>query len=176
MRWVVLPVAVLAVMLMVLLATRDSGLQRRASSAILGELAPAIVGTTTDGEPFDLDDWRGRWVVVNFFSTTCVPCIIEHPELVEFDQRHRAADDARIVSVVFDDSPANVEEFFEANGGDWPVLAEGSGRVAVSYGVTGVPESYMVAPSGVVVWKHLGGVTANGMDDVIAEVSAGGAR
>ena len=169
--WMALPVAVLVVMLVALLATRDSGMEREASSAILGQLAPPIVGVTADGEPFDLDDWSGRWVLVNFFSTTCVPCIIEHPELVAFSERH-ASGDARLVSVVFDDSPANVKEFFDANGGDWPVVAEGAGQAAVRYGVTGVPESYLVAPSRIVVWKQLGGVTAGAIDDVIARLTS----
>ena len=111
-------------------------------------------------------------MIVNFFSTTCVPCVREHPELVEFSARHAAADDARIVSVVFADTASNVREFFAAHGGDWPVLTEGSVAAAIAYGVTGVPESYLVAPSGVVVWKQVGGVTADGIDDVVASLAA----
>ena len=139
----------------------------------MGGLAPAIIGVTTDGEPFDLDDWRGRWVLVNFFQSTCVPCIIEHPELVDFAERHAPAGDARIVSVVFDDSENNVREFFAVHGGNWPVLADGATAAAVAYGVTGVPESYLIAPSGVVAWKQLGGVTADAIDDVIGRLAAG---
>lgn len=169
--WVALPVAVAAVLLTVLIVTRDPAAERRAASPLVGGLAPSIVGTATDGQPFDLDDLRGRWVVVNFFSTFCVPCIAEHPELVAFSRSHAAAGDAALVSVVFDDTAANVEAFFEENGGDWPVIADDSGRVAVAYGVTGVPESYMVAPSGLVVWKYLGGVTAAGLDSVIAQLT-----
>lgn len=165
--WIALPVVVAALLLTLVMATRDSALERGASSPLLGGLAPSVTGETTDEETFDLDDWRGRWVLVNFFSTTCVPCIIEHPELVEFAQRHSGAGDARIVSIVFDDSERNVREFFAKNGGDWPVLAQGAGAAAVSFGVTGVPESYLVAPSGIVVWKQLGGVTADAIDSVI---------
>ena len=170
--WVAVPLAVAVALLVVVLATRDSAIERNASSPILGGLAPPVAGVTVEGERFDLDQWRGRWVIVNFFSTTCVPCIIEHPELVAFAERHAAAGDARIVSIVFDDTAANVQDFFTANGGDWPVLATGAGAAAIAYGVTGVPESYLVAPSGVVVWKQLGGVTADGIDDVIAQLTA----
>ena len=169
--WIALPVAVAAALLVLLLATRDSAPERRASSPLLGGLAPPVAGATIEGEPFDLDDWRGRWVLVNFFQSTCVPCIVEHPELVAFAARHAVADDARVVSVVFDDSQDNVREFFAVHGGDWPVLAEGATAAAVAYGVTGVPESYLVAPSGLVAWKQLGGVTADAIDDVIAQLS-----
>ncbi len=170
--WIAVPLAVAVALLVVVLATRDSAVERNASSPILGGLAPAVTGVTVEGERFDLDQWRGRWVIVNFFSTTCVPCIIEHPELVAFAERHAAAGDARIVSIVFDDTAASVQEFFTANGGDWPVLATGAGAAAIAYGVTGVPESYLVAPSGVVVWKQLGGVTADGIDGVIAQLTS----
>ena len=170
--WIALPVALAAALLVLVLATRDSAFERNASSPIVGKLAPPVVGVTTEGESFDVDDWRGRWVIVNFFQSTCVPCIMEHPELVAFSDRH-AAGDAEIVSVVFDDSIENVQGFFAANGGDWPVLVEGASEAAIAYGVTGVPESYLVAPSGAVVWKQLGGVTADGIDDVIDQLTAG---
>ena len=171
MIWVVIPVAVLAAGFMVVLATGDSALKRNRSSPLVGELTPPLEGITTKGEAFDIDNWRGRWVLVNFFSTTCAPCVAEHPELVDFNERHAAADDARIVSVTFSDTVANMREFFETYGGDWPVLAEGSNDAAIAYGVTGVPESYLVAPSGVVVWKQIGGVTADGVDEVISKLT-----
>ena len=173
--WIAVPLAVAVALLVVVLATRDSAFERNASSPILGGLAPPVVGVTTAGESFDLDQWRGRWVIVNFFQSTCVPCIIEHPELIDFSERHAVAGDARVVSVTFDDTAENVRRFFEVNGGDWPVLVEGASEAAVAYGVTGVPESYLVAPSGVVVWKQLGGVTADGIDDVIAQLTTASA-
>lgn len=168
--WLVIPIAVATVLLVVVLATRESALERRSSNPTVRKLAPPLEGVTTEGQSFDIDDWRGRWVLVNFFSTTCVPCIVEHPELIAFSERHETADDARIVSVVFDDTAANVQQFFATHGGDWPILAEGAASAAIAYGVTGVPESYLVAPSGVVVWLQLGGVTADAIDNVIAQL------
>jgi cytochrome c biogenesis protein CcmG/thiol:disulfide interchange protein DsbE len=132
--------------------------------------APSIVGTDSRGGSFDLDTARGDWVVVNFFSTTCVPCRVEHPELKEWSERHASAGDASIVSVTFDDSPASVKQFFDENGGDWPVLLEDTGSIAISYGVTAVPESYLVDPFGIVRAKIIGGVTADKLDDLLAQI------
>ncbi len=146
-------------------------MDRAVDSHLLGEVAPVIAGRTTDGEWFDIDDQRGIWVIVNFFSTTCVPCVVEHPELVAFSEAN-AAGDAVVVSIAFDDSAANVVDFFARNGGDWPVLVTDTAGVAVRYGVTGVPESYLVAPNGAVVAKIIGGVTANGLQELITQVSA----
>ena len=77
-----------------------------------------------------------------------------------------------MVSLAFSDRAANVREFFTVFGGDWPVLAADTGRYAISYGVAAVPETFLVTPSGVVVEKYLGGVTANFLDAEISRLSA----
>ena len=151
-------------------ATSEPASERAARSAVLGELAPLIEGPDLDGEWFDIDDYRGQWVVVNFFSTTCIPCIVEHPELVAFSEHHQQTGEATVVSVAFDDSTANVREFFIESGGDWPVITTDTGSVAVAYGVTAVPESYLVAPSGIVAAKLIGGVTADDLDSQIEQL------
>jgi cytochrome c biogenesis protein CcmG/thiol:disulfide interchange protein DsbE len=166
--WIVLPVAVVLGLLVLLLATRDVG-GDHVDRSLEGRLAPTIAGVTTSGDTFDLDDERGRWLVVNFFSTNCQPCIVEHPELVAFQEAHAAAGDASVVSVAFDDSADNVREFFAENGGEWPVLVEDTGSFAISYGVTGVPESYLVAPSGIIALKIIGGVEQADLESVIGQ-------
>ena len=142
-------------------------------STLIGLPAPGIAGDTIDGDSYDLAQHRGEFVVVNFFATWCVPCIREHPELVEFERRHREAGDASVVSVVFDDRPPQVREFFAEYGGDWPVVLDPVGRTSLEYGVTGVPESYLVAPDGTVLVKIEGGVTAEALDDLLEQVQVG---
>lgn len=166
--WVVVPVAVVLALLIVLLATRDPASERAVNFELRGDIAPLIAGRGIDGALFDIDDHSSRWVVVNFFSTTCVPCVREHPELVEFHERHAPIGDVAIVSVAFDDSARNVRDFFTEFGGDWPVLTEDTGSLAVSYGVIAVPETYLVAPGGIIVEKLIGGVTADRLDGLIA--------
>jgi cytochrome c biogenesis protein CcmG, thiol:disulfide interchange protein DsbE len=152
-------VAVVLVAFVAVLATREPATERRASSPLIGKVAPALAGETVDGGSFDIDDHRGRWVLVNFFATWCQPCVQEHPELVRFSQAHAAADDALVVSVVYDESDlGRVRDFFAERGGDWPVVSDGL-LPAVDYGVVKVPESYLVAPNGIVVQKYTGGVT-----------------
>lgn len=166
--WTVLPVAVAMALFVLLLATREPGVDRDKESSLAGELAPAIVAPTTAGSTFDLDALRGRFVVVNFFSTTCIPCIVEHPELVEFHETHEPTGFAEVVSIAFDDGADNVRNFFSENGGEWPVIVADTGPLAVSYGVTAVPESIVVADTGEVVRKLIGGVTKEGLESVIA--------
>ena len=67
--------------------------------------------------------------------------------------------------------PSQVQAFFEENGGDWPVIAEGNGGFALQYGVVKLPESYLIAPDGTVVYKFDGGVTADGIDSIIDQLT-----
>jgi cytochrome c biogenesis protein CcmG, thiol:disulfide interchange protein DsbE len=141
-------------------------------SSIVGRAAPAVQGTAIDGRTVDIDRWRGSWVVVNFFATWCVPCVREHPELVDFAERH-VDDDVEMVSIAFDDTPQAIERFFAERGGDWPVLASDTGGMALDYGVRGVPESFLIAPDGRVVGLFYG-VTADGLDGAINAYAGSG--
>jgi cytochrome c biogenesis protein CcmG, thiol:disulfide interchange protein DsbE len=162
-------IGVLLVLLVVVLATRDPAQDRVGDSPLVGHVAPPLAGETLAGASFDLDRLRGQWVVVNFFATWCVPCQAEHPELVEFSERHAEAQDASVVSVVFDDEAEEVGRFFDRNGGEWPVV-DGEG-IILDWAVAAVPESYLVSPGGVVVAKVTGGVTADGLDDLLDSVA-----
>lgn len=168
-----LAVGSVVALLIVLLAVSPSG-DSKIYSSVLEEVAPLTVGETLNGTTFDLRDARGQWVLVNFFATWCTGCIIEHPELVEWNARHVERGDATVVSVVYEDGSGAVQEFFDQRGGDWPVIADDDGSIPLSYGVTAVPESYLIAPSGRVVAKYIGasGVTADNIDATIAELSA----
>lgn len=139
-------------------------------STLIGLPAPGIAGETIDGDRYDLAEHRGEYVVVNFFATWCVPCIREHPELVEFERRHRDAGDASVVSVVFDSRPDQVRDFFADNGGEWPVVLDPAGRTSLEYGVARVPESYLLAPDGTVLVKIEGGITVDALEDLLEQV------
>ncbi len=169
-----LVVAVLAVAFVGVLATREPATERRAKSPLIGQVAPAIVAPTLDGEQFDIDDHRGQWVVVNFFATWCKPCVEEHPELVAFDEAHRVTGDATVVSVVYNQGDDVVRDFFAEQGGDWPVVTD-DGLAAANYGVVAVPETYLVTPLGYVVQKYTGGVTRAAIEDDIAALEAAAA-
>ena len=163
-------IGAVAVLLVTVLATRAPSSTRAADSPLLGREAPTLAGPSLlpGGDDFDLVDHRGRWVLVNFFATWCVPCQAEHPDLVRFSAAHAEAGDARVVSVVFSDDPDDVARFFADNGGNWPVLADPVGSAALEFGVTGVPESYLIAPDGTVVSKVIGGVEYDKLEELLA--------
>ena len=131
---------------------------------MVGKAVPALAGTTLDGEHFDVDDHLGQWTVVDFFGSWCTPCITEQGELVKFAKAHP---DVAMVGVMYQDKPADAQRFYQSTGATWPILDD-KGSTAISFGVSGVPETYVVDPDGRVVAKFEAGVTAKGLQGVLA--------
>ncbi len=159
-------VAIITIFLVGIFATSESG-EERVRTHLVGEVAPPISGETTEGIFWSLDEVKGRWLLVNFFSTTCIPCVEEHPELLSFSENQPIDTGVRVVSVAFDDDPISVESFFDKNGGDWPVLTRDTARISVDWGVVAVPESYLVSPAGFVSAKIVGGVKRNDIENLL---------
>ena len=159
-------VGILLVGLIALLATR--GTSTPISSRLVGQAGPDFSGTTLDSSTFRMANHRGEWVLVNFFATWCTPCRLEDPQIQQFVDSHKA-DPVKVVSVAFSDDAASISAYWVKERNTWPVISTDTGLIALDYGVTKVPESYMVAPSGLVVAGFFGGVTASALDTVIAD-------
>lgn len=174
-RIVAAVVAVAFLGLVVLLATREPVTGTVAGSPLLGRPAPEIKAETIGGETLRLAQLRGRFVLVNFFATWCPPCLREHDDLVRLSERHAELGDLQVVAVIFDDDPARVREFFAREGGDWPVLVDPKGQIALQFGVRGPPESYLVAPDGTVLTRIVGEVRDADIERILAEAARAGA-
>ena len=139
-----------------------------ASSPLIGKPAPAVSGPSLfDGAPVSMSSFAGRWVLVNFAASWCVPCRTETPQLANFAAEHAKNGDAIVVEVEYDEADkASLRSFLLANRATWPAIDDGPAVVA--YGVGGIPESFLIDPAGTVIAKFIGGVTATEVDAVIS--------
>jgi cytochrome c biogenesis protein CcmG/thiol:disulfide interchange protein DsbE len=144
----------------VVLVVAEPGDSTVAKSPLLGKPAPEVKSTVIDGGDFDLSRRKGSWVALNFFNSTCVPCIQEHPLLVDFAKEQKTSDDpVEVYSIINDDSDSAVKAFFASNGGDWPKVRDDDGAISVAFGVAKVPETWIIDPDGFVRLRILGALT-----------------
>jgi cytochrome c biogenesis protein CcmG/thiol:disulfide interchange protein DsbE len=143
-------------------------------SALVGRPAPDLRGTTLDGAPFDLADWRGQVVLVNIWGSWCGPCREELPLLA----RAYATLQERGLHVVGidvrDDAPLARTFLQEHGNASWPSVADPDGERAVDWGTFALPETYLVGPDGTVVAKAIGAVDARWIDQTVVPLLARG--
>ena len=166
-RWIAVALAVVLVAFLLVLATRQSAEESAADSPLLGKPAPEVRGPDLDGDTVRLSQLRGRYVLLNFFASWCVPCEREHDDLIRFQEAHAAANDATVLAVLFDDELDDAREFFEERGGDWPVLQDPGGKVSLDFGVRGPPESFLISPEGIVLTRIIGEVSSEGLERLV---------
>ena len=141
-------------------------------SPLLGRPAPTVRSTTLGGEPFDLARRKGSWVVLNFFNSTCAPCRAEHPELLRFVEQQESfgAAGAELFTILqVGDRVEDVEAFFIARGGDWPVVRDDEGLINVDFAVAQVPETYIIDPAGVVRVRWAGQIDADTLSRLVQQ-------
>ena len=140
-------IAVLAVLAVIGLLT--FGLLSKGSSGVaLGEVAPAApLPRLEGGGDGSLADYRGRWVLVNFWASWCVPCREEAPALEDFQRRH-GGDRFTVLGIDSRDLSGDGRAFVRRFGLSYPQLRDGDGASAHDFGTTGVPENFLVDPAG----------------------------
>lgn len=120
-----------------------------------GDRAPGFTLTTDTGQGIDLEDYRGKYVLLNFWATWCPPCIQETPSL---NQLHQELSDQGLIvlGVSVDEDLSAYNAFLDRFGISFPTVRDPSRSVASQYGTHLYPESYLIDPEGYVVRKYVG--------------------
>ncbi|MDZ7791238.1 MAG: TlpA disulfide reductase family protein [Xanthomonadales bacterium] len=121
-----------------------------------------------DGESHRLSDYRGQWVVVNYWATWCKPCRKEIPDLSDL---HDSREDITVLGLAFEDTePADFEQFLESWPASYPILVVDVYDPPADLGSPRVlPTTYLVDGSGVLVETWLGPVTSEMITEWIDE-------
>ena len=126
--------------------------------ALVGKQVPDLtLPTLAEGQPVALRQAAADGpVIVNFFASWCAPCEIEAPVLMELKGRK-----VRMVGIAYKDAPQNTQGFLNRLGDPFAErLVDRDGRAGIEFGVTGVPETYLVGRDGIIQAKHTGPLTA----------------
>jgi thiol-disulfide isomerase/thioredoxin len=137
---------------------------------ILACSLPAAAFTLTDsrGKVHRLTDYKGRWVLVNFWATWCPPCLEEIPDLIALQKNKK--NKLTVIGVAMDyRDPKQVLDFAEQQMINYPIVLGDSTSVAEVGPVTGLPTTYLFDPDGKVVAYNVGALSRAAVESYIAK-------
>ena len=140
-----------------------SGCSKKKEPAGVAEVAeqkpaPEITVNSLNNLPLKLSALKGKVVLLNFWATWCPPCREEIPSMMKLNSA-MAGKPFQMVAVSIDEGgKQDVESYLKESGHKLPVYLDPDGSASKLYGVTGVPESFIIDKQGVIVKKIIGGL------------------
>jgi thiol-disulfide isomerase/thioredoxin len=119
-----------------------------------------------NGDKIDLESYRGKWIVVNYWATWCPPCREEIPELIHFHDTHKD-NDAVVIGINMEETTlVALSSFVDDNMMSYPIVPMRSDMPLIG-NIPGLPTTYMIDPSGRVVAQKVGQVTTDMLESYI---------
>lgn len=115
-----------------------------------------------DGEEVVLSELQGKYVLVNFWATWCIPCRKEMPYLQEVFEAHE--DQITVLAINMNEDAERVRPFIEEFGYTYPILLDPSDELAAEHNVRGLPVSFIVGPEGEIVYRRIGEILPEEFD------------
>jgi len=125
------------------------------------------------GEPgqASLADYRGQWVLLNFWASWCTPCREEAPAIERFARENRG--DVVVLGMDSRDLSTDAEDFAREYGLTYDLLHDGDGERMDAYNVEGLPESFLIDPDGRIAYAYRGPVDEEILDESFEPLIAG---
>lgn len=169
--WLIVPVIVFAALVALFAFALQSGDPAKLPSALIGRPAPMtqfppLEGLHIDEKPVpgftSAELATGKPAIVNFWASWCVPCSEEQPLLVELQKRTGVA----IYGVNYKDDAVAARRFLGRYGNPFTAVGtDGNGRGAIEWGVYGMPETFVLNGRGEIVFKHVGPISAESIEN-----------
>lgn len=158
-------VGVLMVAFAILLATRKPINMQTVSSPLLNKPAPIVSGVTLSNKELSLNSYKGKFVLLNFFASWCTPCHVEEQDLVKFASQHQRS--VAVLGVPYDDANSSARQFLGSYGANYQAVADPQGQIALAYGVTSPPQTYLISPKGTILTEIIGPVNLNSLNQLL---------
>ena len=132
-------------------------------SKLIGEEIPQDPESILAEKLFDTD----KVTIVNFFASWCVPCRVEHPQLMGLQKNK----DIQIIGVAFKDKQENIDAFLNELGDPFDiVLQDKDGTVAVTWGIHGAPESFVIDKNNIIRYNHAGPIMDRDLISFVTQI------
>ena len=128
---------------------------KRAEVAQVGKLAPDFTLVDTKGVTWNLEELKGQVVFINFWATWCPPCRREMPSMQSL-YTSLPTEKFKMLAILSNDEPAFGDVVAGKIGTTFPILDDPDNMAARAYGITGVPETFIVDKQGILRQKYIG--------------------
>lgn len=134
----------------------QQGREKKPRSLLEGLKVPDFVVYDKQGNEYRLSALKGKRVFVHFWAAWCKECRTELPAIKDLYERKKDDPGFVFLSVIWREDPIKSRKYLESQGIDIPIFTDPGEKMAKSFGVTGVPETYIIGPDGVLQKKVIG--------------------
>jgi len=152
-RWIQILIFVIVIGVLIFFAI---GLRARGELQPSVGVAPDFKITSFDGQAYQLSQLKGKVVVINFWASWCPPCREEMPSIESLFKEMYGNDKFQIITILYKDPYQDGTSYMKQNGYTFPVYSDSNGIAAKNFGVTGVPETYVIDKNGILKKRVLG--------------------
>jgi len=140
---------------------------RAIPSPLVRKAAPGFRIAVFDGGNLSLEGLKGKPVVLNFWASWCYPACYEEAPLLESTWRKYKDQGLMVVGVDIQDKEANAREFMRRFNFTFPNGPDPGSKISIDYGVYGVPETFFIDQQGRIIYKHVGALTPELMEEQV---------
>jgi len=120
-----------------------------------------------DNDNYVLSELRGQWVILNFWATWCGPCVKEMPVLQSIHDQYA---NLTVLGINQRETNEVIQPFAQEHEINFPILVNPSDQVLINYNVIGLPQTLVVNPDGIIVWRQFGPVLSETFSETISEL------
>ncbi len=126
----------------------------------IGQPAPDFELKDINGQKWSLKEQKGKIVILNFWASWCRDCQEEKKAIQSYLNKNGSDKDLIFITIAYKDNPGTITELSRKHGYSFPILLD-DGVVSKTYGITGVPETFLIDKNGILRHKIIGPVDWN---------------